>query len=198
MPGSQRLGAVVDHLHPAAPDPSEPPPTRLQAAAANQQIVGPPRAWGPAEWQASEARQCSWPLLDMGRVAAAFDHTEFLRDGAAVLPAAMPPTACRAWAQAIRDVQQANDAFALADWGTLSWPAAEGVGRERLPATAAVPPLEARAQAVGRSQTLPRVAQTDDERATVQLLRRHCVVPEYFPQWDHPFLMDAMYNPAFP
>ena len=184
VPARRRLAGAARHLgaFSAAGSVEPVPPAAL------------PAEWRDAEWLAS-VRRHDKPLLDMDRVAASFDYDKFLRDGAAVLPAVLPAPVCAAWAAAIRDVQLQNDAFVVADWTSLRFPGADSGGLQRLPPSAVVLPRVAREAAVGRSQTLSRAARNDAERSTVALLRKHCVVPEYFPCYNSAFLMDALYHP---
>jgi hypothetical protein len=158
----------------------------------------PPVAmWTSSEWRAADARQCGTPLFDSGRLAAAteeFDRNAFLRDGYWVLPGIMTEETRCTWSAALRQAQAIHDAFIVDDWrGKIPW-AAMGWTE---PSTGSVPPAQLRAEAQGRSQELPRVLErfSSEWRERGDAMRRHGLIPEYFPSGYVPFLMDVAVHP---
>ena len=182
--GTRRIGSVARHLQAAVPT-----------------------DWANAEWLEAGRWQNLSPLLDTAGIERHFDHESFLRDGFAVLPAVMADPA--RWAAAVREVQSLNDAFCVSDWSDIDWPALRNAdaaaGLPDWDAPPSLPPLELRAKAVGKSQTLPRcvpshcagwkVDRTDQDPGGLQRLRRHGLIPEYFPCGYHSYLMQALYHP---
>eukprot|EP01050_Picozoa_sp_SAG11_P015233 SAG11_NODE_1952_length_4011_cov_3.936605_6_plen_415_part_00 len=203
--GAQRLTRVAKHiLIPAGSsgasdtkDPALPAPPV------------PPTAWKHADWHSAGERQARYPLLDMVAIERMFDRDAFLRDGFAVFPAVMADPA--RWAGSIREVQSLNDAFCVSDWGDIDWQRIRDADvNAGLPdwGVPSVPHVELRAQAVGKSQTLPRcmgparsaaagwqLDRADRDPGGLQRLRRHGLIPEYFPCGFHDYLMEALYHP---
>jgi hypothetical protein len=154
-----------------------------------------PLRWGRAEWEAVAQRQRAEPLLDMDAVRQLFDRDKFLRDGCLVLPGVVKEP--ERWAAALRQLQALNDDFARSDWGDwVDWAA---LGAEPPLQPHGLTPEQQRA-AVGNSQSIHSQTVPPELRGTTQhrnmagelLLRRHSVIPEYFPCGHDPFLMEAL------
>lgn len=167
----------------------------------------PPTEWTDADWQAAAKRQQQDQLLDISAIEQMFDHDTFLQDGFAVFPAVMADTA--RWASSIRKVQSLNDEFCVSDWDGIDWSSIREMDIQAgLPGLSApsIPTRNLRAQAVGKSQTLPSCMgssrrqgwqrdRTDGDPGGLQRLRRHGLIPEYFPCGFDSYLMDALYHP---
>ncbi len=208
--GSRRLAHVqlaISHVSEATRVDPVAPRGAVQLREAGMPKQGPPTEWTDADWRAAGERQRHSPLLDIAAIQRMFDRDAFLRDGYAVFPAVMADTA--SWAATVREVQSLNDAFCVSDWASIDWPglrdwdAAGGLPDLGVPS---IPPRELRAQAVGKSQTLPRCLgssrspgwqrdRTDNDPGGLQRLRRHGFIPEYFPCGFHHYLMEALYHP---
>ena len=170
-----------------------------------------PSDWAAADWRLSGERQRHTQLFDMAAVEESFDYGKFLRDGFVALPGVMAQP--ELWAAAIREGQALNDTFVRSDWATIDWAVLSTVDPEGVALAPGVPPLELRAQAVGRSQALPTCIRAvagpsangsswrrdraggKDDPGGLQQMRRHGLIPEYFPPGHHGFFMDALYHP---
>lgn len=199
-----RLGLVAKHLHVSSV--GDKTSEALQAAPEATGCRVPPTEWTRVDWNAAHERQRQSPLLDIAAIEQMFDRRTFLRDGFAVFPGVMADQA--RWAATIREVQSMNDAFCVSDWASdVDWARlremdeAAGLPDAGVPF---IPSRELRAQAVGKSQTLPSCMgserrwqreRTDHDPGGLQRLRRHGLVPEYFPCGFHSFLMEALYHP---
>ena len=166
------LRGIADHLRPAA------------AASASGGS-----ATAPSYWAAAAQRQPELPLLDLAKLDVQFSYDAFLRDGVAVLPGVLTPDAQRRCSEAVVETQALNDDFMLSDWSQIDWAA---LGEPAPP----LPPVDTRRGAIGKSQALARSIKAAGGNATaVQLLRRHGVIPEYFPPGHHEFFADAISHP---
>jgi hypothetical protein len=173
-----------------------------------------PLLWNARQWAVVEARQKQTPLLDMARVRGLFDRPSFLRDGVLVLPGVMRQP--EAWAASLSCCQELNDDFVRSDWG--DWVDWGQLGADR-PTQSFGLTAEEQHAALGNSQAIHSAPamQTANERkarlvksggtngqeqrqrhrdrAGEHVLRRHSVIPEYFPCGHDPFLMEAMLHP---
>jgi hypothetical protein len=142
-----------------------------------------PLAWGREEWSDATQRRedGAAALLHEAVIKEHFDREQFLRDGVALLPGVMTDEARLRWAAATQGAQDLNDCMisAAPGWPDLiDWPA---LGRA---APSQVLTQDEISRALGTSQAIhhaDRATDSEPDPAGIQTLRKHSVIPEYFP-----------------
>ena len=194
-------GETSQHPRPAPSSAETPPhPAALFADA------DAPISWAAADWSAMAERQAAEPLLRLEPALCSFDMGRFLRDGVAVFPGIMCPRAQARWVESLQVAQQHNDDFVRSDWGTIDWsqlgcepPEQRGITPEQVEAAVMnsqnIPSTTIPSDFDRPHQTLPTQGavyqQHHTDIAGVRTLRRHSVIPEYFPCGHTAFLMEA-------
>jgi hypothetical protein len=148
----------------------------------------PPALWGAREW-AGLAASAAEPLFDMVEVRRqhAAQGERYARDGFAVFEGVMTAASRRRWVAALQEVQRLNDNLLRADWAALDWSILRPGGRRPVEAL----PAADRLACIGSAGCIPNRS----DIAGVSTLRRHAVLPEYFPAGHVPFVMQITTHP---